>query len=216
MKKDVIKSVFALMVLCLLSLSGCKKPTAICICGNPAGVCEAEYLPQVPTYKTLEEYLLDADEIVYATYTGEYEDVYIHSEFKENRFKKSDPCYHYGGEIYLIMESGEGDSAFKVRIDDSSEVIVNDKQGEQIDGLFLSQSRNCWEKGKTYILLVKELYTGENDGVKRYTMISDAVIPVDGGAATLYSEPIANHSTGYNREGSIEEYIKEFLKNNAE
>ncbi len=216
MKNTFSKSLYVLVVLCLISLCSCKSESAAdhCKCGNPAGVCEVQYLSEVPTYKTLEEYLLEADGIVYATYTGKYEEVYIHREFKENRLKKTDACYHYGGEEYLIMENIEDGSAFKVRII-SGDSFVNNKQGELIDNLIFSQSTNRWEKGKTYIFLVQNLDTGENDGVHRYTMISDAVIPADGGEATLYSEPIENHSTGYNGEGSVEEYIKEFIKNNA-
>lgn len=214
--KKLLKVFPIIIVLCFISFSGCKKEVP-CTCGNPAGVVYVDYFGAPPTYKTLEEYLLEADGIVYATYTGKYEVVYIHSEFEENIFKKPDPCCCHGGEKYLLMADPQSkeDSIFKVCVD-TTKTAIYDKNGEPIDGLFSYQFHNYWEKGKTYILLVKELDTGENDGVKRYTMISDAVIPVDGGEATLYSESIENHSTGYNGEGSIEEYIKEFLKNNAE
>ena len=117
--KKLLKVFPIIIVLCFISLNGCKKEVP-CICGNPAGVVYVDYFGAPPTYKTLEEYLLEADGIVYATYTGKYEDVYIHSEFEENIFKKPDPCCCHGGEKYLLMADPQSkeDSIFK-------EIIAN-------------------------------------------------------------------------------------------
>ena len=194
----------------LFGFGGCKNKSQPCVCGNKKYV-EATYEYTSLEYKTFEEYLLEADEIIYATYSGQKEEFYIHKS-KDSK----EECLKRTTESYLVFGYPEikGESTFKVQVINSSLTVIN-RDCQVIENLAVSQSNNLWEKGKTYVLLLKELDTGENDGVKRYTMISDAVIPVDGGEATLYSEPITNHSTGYNREGSVEEYIKEFIKNNA-
>ncbi len=209
MKRLLFKmfSVF-LAVLSLFDLCGCKKSSMPCVCGNKEFV-RTTYSYSCLKYKKFEEYLIEAEEIVYATYTGESEEFSIH---KPKGSKES--CLYTDTEEYLIFEypSIKGNSVFKVKVIKSSIGIVNDK-GEIIEGLTSAQWRNVWERGKTYILLLKKYETGEDDGIERFTMISDAVIPVDGGEATLYCEPIEKHSTGYTGEGDIEEYIRNFLKN---
>ena len=212
MKKS-IKTICCLFIAStyLFSLGGCKNNGMQCVCGNNDYVW-ATYDYESLEYKMLEDYLREADQIIYATYSGQREEFYIHKSKKSK-----EKCLKRDTESYIIFEnpSIKGESTFKVHII-NSRLSVKNRDGEIVENLFVSQSNNLWEKGKTYILLVKELDTGENDGIKRYTMIGDAVIPADGGEATLYSEPIENHSTGYNGEGSVEEYIKEFINNNAE
>lgn len=206
MKRLAFKTISVFIVLfSLLNLCGCKKLGMPCVCGNEEFV-RATYSYSDLKYKTLEEYLIEAEEIVYATYTGESEEFSIH--------KPKESCLYRDTEEYLIFEYPKikGDSVFKVRVINCPIGIENDKH-EAIEELTSNQFRNKWERGKTYILLLEKYETGEDDGIERFSMISDAVIPVDGGEATLYSEPIEKHSIGYTGEGDIDEYIREFLKN---
>ena len=212
MRRIVLIMLCFLLCFSLLSFCGCNKktrPTPCYRCGNTSGMSSLQMCFPSQEYKTLEDYLTEADEILYATYTGKKEAVYIHYEDGSKK-----PCVEYDDYEYLIMKHPQikGDTVFKVKITDYPPVI-KDKNGNEIDGISFDQSAWRWEKGKTYILLLEKLETGEDDGIEKYTMLGDAVIPADGGEATLYSEPIEKHSTGYTGEGDIAEYLRNFLEN---
>ncbi len=203
------------MTLSLIFICGCAKTDLSDKSGDPT--CDSsvrnnsghiEYNEYTVKYITLEECLVNATDIVYAKYTGQTADVTEPAPFAERI-----EC----GDIYLLFEPQTqlmGDPIIgKIKLTTiNCDVLAVNSTG--VVTRFTSNASQ-YKEGETYLLVLKK-YEFENGDVC-YSPMRGIIIPTDGSKPQIYNTTLIEwYSDGFEEGDNLEEYIKDFIKNNAE
>ncbi len=200
-------------VLALLLCCGCAKAEESCSSEDnsytrPMYTIDEDFTMTV-NYMTLEECLAASTDIVYATYTGKTSEVSEYAPFEDGI-----SC----DESYLIFEPQEQLKGELIELGIKMTTVEWDipvfKSSEGVIARFTSNASQ-YKEGETYLLVLKK-YEFEN-GEVCYNPMRGIVIPTDGSKPQMYDTTLIEwHSDGFEEGDNLEEYIKDFIKNNAE
>ena len=210
MSKRIISALIILVT--LLSLSGCAKTVDSSSSEdkkypNAMHTVDKDFTMTV-NYMTLEECLNASTDIVYATYTGKTSEVTELAPFEEG-IECGEKYLHFklqeqlkGEPIDLEIKMTTVD--WKIPVFKSYGVIAR-----------FTSDASQYKEGETYLLVLKK-YEFENGDVC-YSPMRGIIIPTDGSKPQIYDTTLIEwHSDGFEEGDNIEEYIKEFIRNNAE